>query len=471
MHSRQRRRFTVIAIAMMFAGNASALPVIPGAVGFGVDTPAGRGGQIIRVTNLNASGNGSLQACVRASGPRICVFEVSGTIRLTTNLVVDEPYLTIAGQTAPAPGIMIRGGALAIRASNVLVQHIAARVGDAPEGPNPQVRGSLSIASGGGPQISNIVVDHCSFSWGVDETVEVYGDWRNVTISNSIISEGLRDSIYPGKAAGFAFLADDRGGDGRLAMIGNLFAHSVGRNPRSNSSEFVLVNNVVYNTKDAVVELFNKHGLTSSFTVVGNVFKKGPSSLDSVKAVRLVGQTSFGTSILEGTRVFLDDNLSPHATDDPWSLVDNRTDFARVLLEALSILSWPDDLDALPSSEVVEYVLQNAGTRPGDRNDTDARIVADVRNGTGRLINCVAGDGSARCNANAGGWPRLAENRRQLTIPDDPHSDDDGNGYSRVEEWLQAMAAEVEGRSHDPAPDETPAPTPDAAPNPPHIVN
>ncbi len=478
MQNKQRRRLSAFAIMAMFASSASALPVIPGATGFGIDTPAGRGGKVIRVTNLNATGDGSLHACVRASGPRICIFEVSGTIRVKSDLVVNEPYLTIAGQTAPAPGIMVRGGALKIKASNVLVQHIAVRVGDAPEGPSFTVRGSLSIASGDG-QIGNIVVDHCSFSWGIDETAEVYGNWRDVTISNTIISEGLRDSFYPDKPAGFAFLADDRRGNGRLSMIGNLIAHSIGRNPRSNSSEFVLVNNVVYNTRDRVVELFNKHGLTSNFTVVGNVFIKGPSSLDSVKAIRLVGGDPFGDSILDGTKVFIQDNLSPHVTDDPWSVVDNRTGFGRSALELPSPRSWPKGLDALPSSQVVNHVLENVGTRPADRNKVDARVIADVRNRTGRIINCVAADGSARCNANGGGWPQLAENRRKLTIPDNPNSDHDGNGYTRMEEWLHAMAAEVEGRSYhqEPPGDETPGAgetPPDvevAPPRPPHIQN
>lgn len=453
----------------MLAGNASALPVIPGAVGFGVDTPAGRGGKIIRVTNLNEGGNGSLAACVQASGPRICVFEVSGAIHLSHDLVVAEPFLTIAGQTAPAPGIVLIGAALKIKASNVLVQHIAARAGDAPDGEDFRVRGSLSIVSS--ERVRNIVIDHCSFSWGVDETVEVYNNWDDITISNTIISEGLRDSFHPKGTHGFATLIDDRHGGGSIAMIGNLIAHSAGRNPRSNASEFVLVNNVIYNASDRVTELFNDHGLTTNFTVVGNVFKKGPSSSSSRKPILLSGQSQWGDAILRGTKIFLKDNKSPFTTDDPWSVVDNKTDFARVLLEALSVLSWPDDLDALPSGQVMDHVLANAGMRPGKRNEVDARIVNDVRNRTGRIINCVAPDGSARCSKNAGGWPKIAENRRKLEIPEDPNSDDDGNGYTRAEEWLQAMAAEVEGRTSGDAPAEPEPDTSKALPKPPHILN
>jgi hypothetical protein len=468
MQKKQWRRLAAFAIAALLAGNATARPVIPGAVGFGTHTPAGRGGEIIRVTNLNDSGNGSLRACVNASGPRICVFEVSGTIHLESNLTVSEPNLTIAGQTAPAPGIMLRGAALLIKASDVLVQHIAVRVGDASDGPDFKVRDSLKIV--GDDTIRNIVIDHCSFSWGIDENVEVYGEWDDVTISNSIISEGLHDSHHPNGPHGLGVLINARLSNSSASMIGNLIAHSWGRNPRSNAPEFVLVNNVVYNAGEAETMLFNDHGLISKSTVVGNVYLKGPSSPDFVKPVRLIGDTPYGTEILLGTKVFLADNFSIHASDDPWSVVDNRTSFTRALLEALAILAWPDAFDALPSEEVLDHVLAHAGMRPAQRNNVDARIVADVRNGTGRIINCVADDGSARCDKNAGGWPSIPENRRTLTIPSDPHVDDDGDGYTRIEEWLHALAAEVEGRSTSGSPGSTPLPFA-SPPRPPRIVS
>lgn len=148
---------------------ASALPVLPGAVGFGMDTPAGRGGAVHRVTNLNASGPGSLKACVDASGPRTCIFEVSGTIRMSSDLDITNPNITIAGQTAPSPGIMIRGAGIRVGASDVLLQHLRVRPGDAADGPDPGNRDALKVSSQ--TPISNVVIDHCSFSWAMDETV------------------------------------------------------------------------------------------------------------------------------------------------------------------------------------------------------------------------------------------------------------------------------------------------------------
>lgn len=464
MHKKKFLTATFVAVVLLCT-NAVAQPVIPGATGYGIDTPAGRGGEVIRVTNLNASGEGSLRACISRAGPRICVFEVSGTIKITSNLTVENPYLTIAGQTAPAPGIMIRGAALQIAASDVLVQHIAVRAGDADEGPVYDARDALKIISN--EPISNIVIDHCSFSWGIDENIEVWNKWGNVTISNTIISEPLRDSFHSKGLHGLGVLMGTTRANTRSSFIGNLIAHSHGRNPRSNATEFVMVNNVIYNAKGAETMLFNDSGLTSRNTIVGNVFIKGRDASDAVKPIRLTGSTQWGTGLLVGTKLYVADNVARSATGDPWSIVDNQTSFSRGVLEALDVLSWPTDLEALPAEEVTEHVLQNAGTRPDQRNAVDARVVADVRNGTGRIINCVSDNGTARCAKNAGGWPELAQNTRRLEIPDDPNADPDGDGYTNVEEWLHAMSAEVEGRTvaADPEPNE-PEPS---APKPPRL--
>src|SRR4029453_15317451 len=142
---------------------AQALPVVPGAAGYGIDTPAGRGGTVYKVTNLNASGSGSLKACVDASGPRVCVFEVSGTIRITSDMMIRKNPLTIAGQTAPSPGIMIRGASLRIQASDILIQHVRIRVGDDANGPDPGNRDALKIEGTDVKPVRNIVIDHCSF--------------------------------------------------------------------------------------------------------------------------------------------------------------------------------------------------------------------------------------------------------------------------------------------------------------------
>jgi hypothetical protein len=452
----------LICVAAGTTGASGALPVIPGAAGFGIETPAGRGGEIHRVTNLNDSGNGSLRACVEASGPRICIFDVSGSIRLESNLKISNPNLTIAGQTAPAPGILLRGATVEINASDVLVQHLAVRVGDDPDGPLPDARDALKIV--GKKPIENIVIDHSSISWGVDEVVETYKDWNDVTISNTIISEPLHDSLHSKGPHGLTALVVSTNKRSRASLVGNLMAHGHGRNPRSSAAEFVFVNNVVYNGRESEAMLFNEQG-PSSNSIVGNVFIKGLNSHESIKPIRLVGpsEVGVGTAILEGTRVYLADNRASCATDDPWSIVTNQTTLARTLLESPQAPAWPDNLEAMPANDdvVLNHVLDTAGTRPAERNSVDSRIIRDVRNGTGEIINCVSDDGSSRCDRNAGGWPELANNVRRLEVPADPNGDDDGDGYTNVEEWLHGMAAKVEGRAASVQPE---APQDDRAP-------
>ena len=155
--------------ALLGAATAHAVPVIPGGVGFGMSTPAGRGGTVYRVTNVNASGAGSLKACIDATGPRTCIFEVSGVIRTNKDLIIRNPNITIAGQTAPSPGVTVLGAGLWVAASEVLVQHMRFRAGDDPAGPDPGNRGALKVVSDGA-LLQNVVIDHCSLSWGLDET-------------------------------------------------------------------------------------------------------------------------------------------------------------------------------------------------------------------------------------------------------------------------------------------------------------
>jgi hypothetical protein len=242
------------------AGTAQAVPVIPGAAGFGIETPAGRGGVVYKVTNLNASGAGSLKACIDGTTARICVFEVSGVIRLTTDLMIRNSKITIAGQTAPSPGIMLRGAALRIQASDVLVQHIRVRTGDDLNGPDPDNRDSLKIEGSATKPLNNIVIDHCSFSWAVDETASVWGQVDNVTFTNNIFAEPLNESIHPAYSGngvqkhGFGVLIGSAAGNS-VTMVGNLLAHIVERNPLSRASEFVFVNNLVYDRGTMDVDL------------------------------------------------------------------------------------------------------------------------------------------------------------------------------------------------------------------------
>jgi hypothetical protein len=436
--------------ALMAAGlspvvASAAIPVIPGVMGYGTTTTAGRGGKVIRVTSLAESGTGTLKACIDASGPRVCVFEISGMIKLTQHLAIRNPNLTIAGQTAPSPGITLRGASLIIKTSDVLVQHIHVRPGDDPNGPNPDNRDALRIEGDEGtPIVKNVVIDHCSFSWSIDEMASAWQNWDNITLTNNIFAEPLNDSLHPKGPHGYGILFGPV--DGHYTMSNNLLAHMVERNPLTNATNAVIVNNVIYNWKQNAVDLQSQSGAPTNNTIIGNVFIKG-ADYKANSPVELRADATNG--VPSGTKVYLDDNKAVEATSDPWSIASSMFgDLVLANYKATTPPSWPSGMTRLPTSGDVtlSYVLTYAGARPADRDVVDKRVVDSVRNRTGRIINCVASNGSERCKLNAGGWPNLASNKRTLSLPADPNTVT-SSGYTKLELWLQRMAADVEGRS------------------------
>lgn len=441
-------RRCLVAVATVAAGfvslNAGAVSVIPGLTSHGVTTPAGRGGAVHRVTNLAADGAGSLKACVDARGPRVCVFEVSGTIRLPDDLTLRNPYLTIAGQTAPSPGITLRGAGILVKTSNVLIQHLHVRPGDGAGGEPAINRDGLKI-SGPADQapISNIVIDHCSFTWSTDEVASAWTQWNNVSLVNNIFAEPLHDSIHPEGRHGFGVLLGPV--NGNVTLAGNLMANIQSRNPMTAASRAVIVNNVVYNWGNTAIDL-QSHGLVTQNSVVGNVFLRGP---DTSGDAAPIGLRADATTLRPGAKVFLLDNHSSEATSDPWSMAGAIYGSLQLAnFRSSSPLAWPAGMTTLPTSNsvVLNRVLRNAGARPADRDSVDSRIVEQVRDRTGRIINCVASNGSARCNRNGGGWPAVPENRRALTLPANPNTVT-ASGYTNLELWLHGMSADVEGRS------------------------
>jgi hypothetical protein len=180
----------------------------PGAVGWARQTPGGRGGAILKVTNLDAEGPGSLKAALDTPGPRIIVFEVGGVLDLKrTSLDIKEPFVTIAGQTAPSPGITIVRGGIDVRTHDVVLRHLRVRTGA--DGQKKRSGWEADALSTVGAY--NVVVDHCSFSWAIDENMSASGprfkgeteaEWRkgtshDITFSYNLAAEGLADSSHP----------------------------------------------------------------------------------------------------------------------------------------------------------------------------------------------------------------------------------------------------------------------------------
>lgn len=402
-------------------------------VGFGSATRGGLDGKVIKVTNLDDSGAGSLRAALAASGSRTIVFEVGGRIWLASNMWITNPEVTLAGETAPSPGITLENGGLFINARDVVVRHIRIRVGDDPSGPAADVRDALGIEgkSDGSKDVSNVAVDHVSLSWAVDENMSTW--WpgvHDVTIRYSIIAEGLSYSLHTKDAehSKGALVAPQHK---RVSFIGNLFAHNNDRNPVLNGDATIeVLNNFIYDPGYFGVQINDYDMVGPLFVnVIGNHYRPGPTTVSGSSL--LIVQKA-----LAGTKLYMSDNISEtgivFATNSIDPRVSSLTDLGA---------TWA----ARPAIEVEDFVLDHAGARPADRDSVDIRIVSEVRSKTGGLINCVAPDGSARCAKNGGGWPSYPSTSRPLAPPADPQGDADGDGRNNLEEWLGGYLRDVEG--------------------------
>ena len=429
------RKLTIVSACLVFPlSEALALPVIPGAAGFGMDTPAGRGGKVYKVTNLNATGSGSLRECIEASGPRVCVFEVSGTIRLEDTIRISNPYITIAGQTAPSPGITIRGAGIRIRTSHVLIQHLRIRPGDDPNGPKPTNRDAIYIGDNTDVEMTGIVLDHNSFSWGMGQIASTWANNKRVTFRNNIFAEG----IWTGEIRGRGPVIRGRE-TSQTTMVGNLFVNNMARNPLSRAGHLVLVNNVFYNWGNVGTDLQGEHGIVTRNTLIGNYYKAGPDS--SRDAIRMRGRGD-DRDMTPGSKVYVRDNIAPrYDGNDPWSAVSVESALDDSF-KASTPPTWNTGLQVRSAREAYDQALTYVGARPADRDAVDVRLVKEVQNGHGQII---------ASQDDVGGWPNLAQNRRELTLPSNPNADSNGNGYTDLEEWLHRMAAAVEGRGVAPA--------------------
>lgn len=417
-------------------------PAFPGAAGFGSNTVGGSGrhekaphSDVFLVSSLADRGRGSLRECMEAKHPRTCVFLKSGIIRLSSPLKVRSPYLTVAGESAPAPGILLVGAGLTIAASDVLIRHVEIRVGDDKQGPNPLSRDGISIGISDA-RVERVLIDHVSISWAIDENLTIWGkDTRNITISNSIIAEGLHNSIHPkGPHSKGVMVSDDVYG---VTLIGNVIAGNEERNPYLKPGSVTeVLNNVVYNwgerSRSTMVNLSDsgkvKRPVLLAFA--GNYYLPGPTSFRS--------ELLYGKPLDPGTRVYIGDNIGPTRPSEegsPW------------LVSALPEVPHRTDRSPFPESGAKsmspllasQRALVSAGSRPRQRNPVDARIIAEIRRHSGSLKDCISG-----CPRAVGGWPTVQENEGDFVVPEEHWRDSDGDGYTNLENALHARAALIE---------------------------
>jgi len=347
------------------------------------DTRAGQGGKVVRVTNLKAAGPGSLRAAIETKGPRIVTFEVAGVIDLNKkSLRITEPFLTIAGETAPSPGITIIRGPIYITTHDVLIQHIRVRPGDAGEAKRSGWEPDGISTSGG--DAYNITIDHCSVSWATDENLSASGPRtegpeatsHKITFSNCIIAECLSNSTHAKGEHSKGSLIHDFCKD--IAVVGNLYAHNTQRNPYFKAhTTGVIVNNVIYNPGNAAIQLNYSAGewketelkpANCKVSVVGNVLIHGVNTRRGLALVSREGDA------------FMEDNLAFDTQGKPVPLTSGNVK----KLQEKPV--WPKGLQPLPAKEVVAYIIKNAGARPTDRDATDKRIIKEFQERKGRII-------------------------------------------------------------------------------------
>lgn len=362
------------------------IPAFPGAEGGGQYTFGGRGGKVITVTSLADRGPGTLREACETGGARIIVFNVAGIIQIETPIIVMAPYITIAGQTAPGDGICIAGESFWVNTHDVVIRHVRFR------------RGATDVTrrddTFGGNPVGNIMIDHCSTSWGLDENISFYRHMFdpqdgskelklptvNVTIQNTISAQALDTYNH-------AF-GSTLGGE-NCSFMRNLWANNAGRNPSIGwNGVFNFANNVLYNWVHRSVD---GGDYTALYNIINNYYKPGPlTPKDSPIGYRMVkpesGRSKLGYrvygrvycngNILEGNEAVTKNNWNGGVQVEDLENAGQYTDSMR----------WnePFPMPAFPimnAKDAYDFVLDNAGANIPKRDIVDQRIVEQVRTG------------------------------------------------------------------------------------------
>ncbi len=459
------------------------IPAFPGAEGGGAASKGGRGGTVYHVTSLDGgTGAGTLRACVAASGPRTCVFDVAGNIELTGNINISLPYITIAGHTAPGGGITISGKnstqvSLTVRTHNVTIRGIRIRKGynsgtPDQDGDSVNVLSASATASPVGP----VIFDHVSISWGQDENA---GAWalttrapKNITYQWVMMYEPLLAHPVNFMTGAYNNATAERMTD--IDVHHSIFANSSHRNPLIKNKTFRLVNNLIYNWGDWASAIEG----TVQADLIGNRYKTGPLyQTISSKAyeIQLNPTGDASTPTLGSPSLYVIGNVGLHNTDplaDNWGmtrLIDIPINAGVELgplsesyrrFTPLAALPFPITVHDVMTAETIVLAgagasrrLDCSGNWVSIRDSADARIVAEYTAGNAGIIpaneTAVGGypalvAGTACTDTDGDGMPDTWETANGLNI----NSATDGptlhaSGYSNLEMYLAGPSTET----------------------------
>lgn len=469
-------------------------------IGYGKNVTGGRGGKIIKVTTtedgFTSDGEpipGSLRAAVETWGKRIVVFEVSGIITFNERLMINKDDITIAGQTAPGEGITLRNGpsntdpTLTVNADNVIVQYLKIRTGDAMakklQGKSDVNVDAITVVEGG----SNVILDHLSLSWAIDETVQLWST-ENVSLQNCIIAESFANSAHPysqskkntehgrGQLHGCAILVGVKKSKtsvvesgGNVSIYQNLMAHNSRRNPRLHCDKPVeVVNNVIYNPGGADKGIYqpavvaDKSFFAGQYDFINNYFKTGNNTDRLVTNFENEPQVDYDNegdspahfvgsqSIVNAkSRIFVKGNRVPAGTRQFAAGLDDNTSVSALNETGIPIRSAKQAYTRVLAAVGDSYRLNRDGSTTLRRDELDTRWVNDVEEGTGtwvdepRQLPTPSNARSSYVDSDDDGMPDAYEDLYAFLHndnPNDANEDEDKDGIINIEEYLWATS-------------------------------
>ncbi|PIB31196.1 hypothetical protein BFP77_02370 [Maribacter sp. 4U21] len=420
------------------------LKAFPGAEGFGKNTTGGRGGAIIHVTNLNDSGPGSFRDAVERKGTRTVIFDVGGEIKLLSDIKIRRGHenLTIAGETAPSPGISFRNYGIDVYCSNVIMRYITIRLGGLQMNSGGTESDCLRIINWGPTNlpIENIIVDHCSFSWATDENISFRSnadnaDIRNITFSNLIVGEPSSESSYNMLAGTRVF---------EITLFNNFFSTSKERSPLigygDNGESLEIINNVVYGFESGSVITYG-----SNVDFIGNIYKGLGNNNPDFEVVG-AGNNGSSNTINEG-RLFATDNFKINAANKNMFNSNGQTRINNSLNRYFTnsyISNWAKSI-----TEIENQLLSSKVGNSIYRDAVDSRLINNYFNDNGFYFQGINPD------VLPGGWPNKTLNKRPSTYDTDldgmsddwerdthgdlsknANGDENGDGFTNIEEFF-----------------------------------